>query len=91
VRRDVNSETGYAIRLGQTYEEFSLTTGDIDHRSARGKLEQLNQAVELLWAGRVADEVTSMGDVEELPDVHGLGPRLPNGLELSGAAQLHRT
>jgi len=34
VRRDVDSETGYAIRLRQTYEELSLTTGDIDHRSA---------------------------------------------------------
>ena len=31
VRRDVDSESRYAIRLCEAYEELSLTTGDIEH------------------------------------------------------------
>ena len=79
---DVDRDTVEALAgrsaeaFGHPDDELTLARRDVEHARLLPEVEQADQLVELAGAGRIADHVVAMRDVEELPGVHRLPCRL---------------
>ena len=70
LRREIDTDAGCVIAPEHAAGEDGAAAGDVEQATIGGHAEQVDQAIELLKAGGVAEHMIAVGDVEVAPAVH---------------------
>ena len=70
LRREMDTDAGRVIALERPTGEDGTAAGDVEQATAGGHAQHVDQAIELVEAGGVAEQMIAMGDVEVAPAVY---------------------